>query len=185
MLVVRGGERAARRWVTAAVDPEESGDGVLEFAFKEAARRGSHLEVASVLQEPWSTAYLREDSDLAREFALMRDAHEADLTGRVQQVAAGYPGVQHRCHVTFGSAAGILVAASELDDLVVVGARRWGGGAAGCGSGRSPRHSCTTLDVLSRSCLSAEPRSSRPGLSERNGRAGRPCREHEARDKAG
>jgi nucleotide-binding universal stress UspA family protein len=124
VLVVRGGAHDPRRRVIAAVDLDESGGAVLEFAFAEAARRGAKLNVTSVWEEPWSTAYLHESSEIAREVAQLQHDREARLSALVERVAAGHPDVEARCNVASGSAGGILVEASDVADVVVVGAHR-------------------------------------------------------------
>ena len=127
VLVVRGGTGAGHGRIIAAVDIDGPCEQVLDFAFAEASRRGLRLAVVHVWDEPWIVAYGRQDAGIAEDIALIEGEREDRLSALVRSIGRRYPEVQPFDQVVTGSAARLLVEASEHADLLVTGARRHGG----------------------------------------------------------
>ncbi|WP_461030997.1 universal stress protein, partial [Streptomyces sparsus] len=113
--------------VVLGLDPEDTDDAAVEFAFAEAARRRSRLHVITTHPVPFSTLTLLGDApeaidpegpEISRETARMQQDRLRRFT---EDRSPGVP-VDHT--VAPGDAAGRLVAASESSDLVVVGRHR-------------------------------------------------------------
>jgi nucleotide-binding universal stress UspA family protein len=113
----------------AAVDIDAPCDDVLRFAFQEASRRGAHLTVLHVWDEPWILEY---DEEQGRGVA---DDVSAILADRDERLEAHllpwqnrFPEVQVFRQVATGSAGTVLVEAARRAGLLVTGARRHGDG---------------------------------------------------------
>ncbi|UGY94449.1 universal stress protein [Streptomyces gobiensis] len=113
--------------VVLGLEPGETIDAVVDFAFQEAGQRDSLLQVITTFPVPFSTLTLLgsypettdpEGPEIAREVAqAQRDRLRIFMEDR-------YPQVRVEFVVAPGDAAGRLVAASESSDLIVVGRHR-------------------------------------------------------------
>jgi nucleotide-binding universal stress UspA family protein len=132
VLVVRGDEHALRDRIVAAVDIDGPCDTVLRLAFEEARRRGAHLTVVHVWDEPWVVAYDEEQgAGLADDVTAILANRDERLDAHLQEWRHRYSDVRVFRQVATGSAASILVEATEHADLIVTGARRHGDGEHG------------------------------------------------------
>jgi nucleotide-binding universal stress UspA family protein len=131
VIVVRGDARDSHDRIVAAVDIDDRCDAVLDFAFAEAARRGAGLTVIHVWDEPWILAYGHQDPGIADDIAAIEREREDRLAALMQSARRGYPGTPAFHQVATGSAANLLVEASQRADLLVTGARRHGEGRHG------------------------------------------------------
>jgi nucleotide-binding universal stress UspA family protein len=131
VLVVRGETDADHSRIVAAVDIEEPCEQVLDFAFAEASRRGARLTVLHVWDEPWILAYGDQDPGVADDVAAIEREREDRLSAIIQSVEHRHADVQSFHQVATGSAARLLVEATERADLLVTGARRHGEGRHG------------------------------------------------------
>ncbi|MEE1926968.1 universal stress protein [Streptomyces sp. TRM 70351] len=114
--------------VVLGLEPEETVDDVVRFAFDEALRRGARLQVVTTYPVPFSTLALMgaaqvdpgdpEGPQIAREVArAQRERLSHSTRGRSDEVDVEWV-------VAAGDAAGRLVDASESAGLVVVGRHR-------------------------------------------------------------
>ncbi|MBW1595999.1 universal stress protein [Streptomyces sp. JJ38] len=114
--------------VVLGLEPEETVDAVVDFAFEEAELRRAQLQVVTTYPVPFSTLALLgasqmdltdpEGPQVARETGqAQRDRVEHALRGRFAEVDVDWV-------VAAGDAAGRLVDASDSADLVVVGRHR-------------------------------------------------------------
>ncbi|MFC7303477.1 universal stress protein [Streptomyces monticola] len=116
--------------VVLGLDPEDAAataDAAIEFAFAEAARGGTRLDVVTTYTVPMSTLTLMGpyvtgagDDEGPRIEGELRKAQEA----RLRPFADRHPDVEVAPEVLSGDAAGALVAASRTARLVVVGRHR-------------------------------------------------------------
>lgn len=129
VVVVRGGERAPRGRVVAALDIDDpAAETVLGFAFAEAALHQAGLvavyawdqDASLILDAALGTAGL---GDAA---ATIVAACDDRLAALVQKLGARHPEVAASHRAATASPAGLLVAESQDADLLVVGARRHG-----------------------------------------------------------
>jgi nucleotide-binding universal stress UspA family protein len=130
VLVVRGEgpHTTGRVMVGVDVDDPVTGPDVLGFAFEEASRRGADLyaffawEDPAVLYAYGSSVYMQDQ----RMTALKRS--RAGLDQALAPWIAKYPELRVAGEVLTGVPATLLVEATQLSDLVVVGAKRRGDG---------------------------------------------------------
>jgi nucleotide-binding universal stress UspA family protein len=125
-----GLDRPARNRVVAAVDVDEPGEDVFEFAFNEASRRGAELTVQHVCDEPWIETYSGA-SDVAAQVKAAQEDCALRLDSQVRSWHAKFPDVRVTQRVGAGPAASALVDASRAADLIVLGGRRHGDGRHG------------------------------------------------------
>ncbi|MCF3123711.1 universal stress protein [Streptomyces arenae] len=129
------GARGESGRVVLGFEPEETGDGTVEFAFAEAERRGAGLQVVTAYPDPLATmalmgGYAGGMTDVASFAAQkeMRDAQEERLLTEQQErlrlFIGRHPEVTVDQVVAPADAAGRLVDASEEADLLVVGRHR-------------------------------------------------------------
>jgi nucleotide-binding universal stress UspA family protein len=132
VIVVRGSALDAHQRVVAAVDIDQDCDAVLDFAFDEAARRRrAELTVMHIWDEPWIVSDGQQDPGTAEDIARIQREREERLAALVRSAGARYPAVHAFHQVGTGSAAGLLVDASQRADLLVTGAYRHAGGRHG------------------------------------------------------
>ena len=124
VIVVRGNSVDAHQRILAAVDIDENGEGVLDFAFDEAARRKAWLTVTYILDEPWIISYGQQDPGIAEDIARIEREREDRLATLVRFAEARHPTTQAVHLIRTGPTANMLVDASERVDLLVTGARR-------------------------------------------------------------
>jgi nucleotide-binding universal stress UspA family protein len=130
-MVVRAGERESRDTVLVAVDIEDAGDAMLNFAFAEATARSAHLHVLSVQDMGWARAYTGDTEESRSLSAQAVTDAEKRLDQVLYQWRAQYPEVQVDTEVIDGNPGAVLVDAARRADMVVVGAHRHGGGRPG------------------------------------------------------
>ncbi|MDI3406668.1 universal stress protein [Streptomyces cavernicola] len=113
--------------VVLGLEPEETGDAAVEFAFAEAARKGARLEVVTAYTVPLSTLTLvgpyvaaAGDDDRPQIEADLREAQQR----RLEPFVAQRPDVEVTRVVAPADAAGQLVASSRTAGLLVVGRHR-------------------------------------------------------------
>jgi nucleotide-binding universal stress UspA family protein len=124
VIVVRGSAIDAHQQILAAVDIDEDCDPVLDFAFDEAARRKAQLTVQHIWDEPRIISYGQQDPCIAEDIARIEREREDQLTALVHSAGVRHPATHALHHVRAGSAAGLLVDASQYADLLVTGAQR-------------------------------------------------------------
>lgn len=124
VVVVRGQSDDGHNRIVAAVDIDEDCDAVLNFAFDEASRRGAGLTVTHVWDEPWIAAYGQQDPGIAEDVARIERERDDRLAALVRSAHDRYPETHPFHQLAVGSAAGLLVEASQRSDLLVTGARR-------------------------------------------------------------
>jgi nucleotide-binding universal stress UspA family protein len=124
VIVVRGDALDAHHRIVAAVDIDGDCDAVLDFAFDEASRRGAGLTVMHVWDEPWIVSYGQQDPGIAEDVARIEREREDRLASLVRSTGARYPAAHAFHQIGTGSAAGLLVDASQRADLLITGARR-------------------------------------------------------------
>jgi nucleotide-binding universal stress UspA family protein len=130
-MVVRGGEHAARGTVVAAVDIGDRAEEILDFAFTEAAQRGARLKAVSALEILWPRAYAGDTGQLSRASSRTAERAKAALARLLEPWRAKYPDVVTDHELVEGSPTAALTAVTTYSDLIVVGARRRGGGHQG------------------------------------------------------
>ncbi|MCX4782584.1 universal stress protein [Streptomyces sp. NBC_01264] len=131
-----GGAPAGERRIVLGLAPDETAEGVIEFAFAEARRRGAVLQVVSTHLVPLSSLTLvgslvaergggyppgtagGEATETARELA------ENQRTRLQPYLTRSYPDVTVEAVVAPGDPTGRLVTASQRADLIVVGRHR-------------------------------------------------------------
>lgn len=128
VLVVPTGRRTEGGPVIAAVDIDEPCDEVLDFAFAEAGRRQTALEVVHVWEEPWNLIYVRHTEGLGKDVALIEDHLRLRLDELLHDARVRYPGIDPVERIKAGSPGRTLITMARYAGLIVVGARRWGGG---------------------------------------------------------
>ncbi|MEV7415559.1 universal stress protein [Streptomyces sp. NPDC089919] len=114
--------------VVLGLNPSETADEVIEFAFRQAADLGLKIMPLTAFLDPVAPLPLigapmpggLPDEDLA---PLLREIERAQQE-RLEPIAARYPGVVVESLVGPGDAAGQLVAQSKTADLLVVGRHR-------------------------------------------------------------
>lgn len=131
VIVARGNVLDAHHRIIAAVDVDENCDTVLDFAFDEAARRSAGLTVIHVWDEPWIVAYGQQDPGIVEDVARIERERENRLAALVRSAGDRNPGAVAFHQLSTGSAAGLLVEASQRADLLVTGARRHAEGSHG------------------------------------------------------
>lgn len=114
--------------IVLGLEPEETADAVLDFAFQEARLRDCLLQVVTTHPVPFSTLTLLgaypdatahpEGPEITHETAQVQRERLRPYT------EDRYPGVRVDSVVAPGDTAGRLVAASDVSDLVVVGRHR-------------------------------------------------------------
>ncbi|MDI3385379.1 universal stress protein [Streptomyces sp. B-S-A8] len=113
--------------VVLGLEPEETGDAAIEFAFAEAARKGARLEVVTTYSVPLSTLTVvgpyvtGTDGDGRPE--IEAELYEAQRR-RLEASVSGHPDAEVTCVVAPADAAGRLVVASQTAGLLVVGRHR-------------------------------------------------------------
>lgn len=129
VFVVRGGEsnREGRyRWITVAVAGDGRSREAVEFAFREAAVRGAGLEAVHAWRWPVPPEFdSGPDTGTAGERLLRA---ERLLEEALREPMARHPDVPVRSSALDGPARKVLLEAAAASDLLVVGARRRGGG---------------------------------------------------------
>jgi nucleotide-binding universal stress UspA family protein len=136
VMVVRGQAGPRHDRVVAAVDLDEASCGdVLDFAVDEARLRRAALTVIHVWSQerkPWLLNVAMDGTVLTdRGLREAFSAHDRRMKALMRTAARRHPEVAASWRIAAGSPTGILVAESERADLVVVGARRRGGGRRG------------------------------------------------------
>ncbi|GIF00870.1 universal stress protein [Paractinoplanes rishiriensis] len=125
VLVVRGESRRAGPCVV-GVDGSEASARAVEFAAKEAARRGAEL----VAVRAWQSLTSLSPGDvppLSYDDSLVEEGERRLLTESLLGLGERYPDLQIRQELTNGSAARVLTERSREAQLIVVGARGRGG----------------------------------------------------------
>ncbi|WP_329317031.1 universal stress protein [Streptomyces sp. NBC_01262] len=128
VMVVRGRPGPARR-IVLGVDGSPAGDAAVEFAFAEAALRGTGI-IALHAWTPWSApAPPPQDPSMpyAYEPGMLADAEERLLAEAVAGWRERYPSVSVEYKVLRGGAREALIESSGSAELLVVGARGRGG----------------------------------------------------------
>ncbi|MDI3420621.1 universal stress protein [Streptomyces luteolus] len=113
--------------VVLGLEPEETGDAAVEFAFEEAARKGARLEVLTTYSVPLSTLtvvgpYVTGAHDDERP-QIEAELYEAQQR-RLEPFVSRRPDVEVTRLVVPADAAGRLVVASRTAGLLVVGRHR-------------------------------------------------------------
>jgi nucleotide-binding universal stress UspA family protein len=115
VMVVRGEEPHPARPIVLAVDGSSAGEKAIDFAFAEAALRGTEL----VAVHAWMPDYAPPGSGTESAERLLAQA----LAGRAER----YPDVTVRHDVLSGETREVLIEASKTAQLMVAGARGRGG----------------------------------------------------------
>jgi nucleotide-binding universal stress UspA family protein len=125
-VVVRGTPRDPVDTVVLALDIEDPGEELMDFAFTAAALRGARLRVVNVWDLSWTEA---ENLDAAREHAIA-DIHSA-LERQLNPWHAKHPDIHLAIEVMDGTPSAVLTDLTKTADLIVAGAHRRGDGHLG------------------------------------------------------
>jgi nucleotide-binding universal stress UspA family protein len=120
VIVVRGDVRPKRDRVLVLLDIDDPCDGLLEFAFSEAALRGARLTAANVWDGTW-LATIANLADLAGEVAAIEAEHDARLATIIHPWQAKHPEVHTVRRIGAGSIGAIAAKLSDDADLAIVG----------------------------------------------------------------
>jgi nucleotide-binding universal stress UspA family protein len=131
-MVVRGTPREPADTVVLALDIEDPGEELIDFAFAEAAVRGARLRAVSVWDLSWTGVNARNvDPALAR----AKEHAVRDVTTTLERILAPWrakhPGVHLVPEVLDGPPSAELTGLTGHTDLIVAGAHRRGDGRLG------------------------------------------------------
>lgn len=131
-MIVRGTPREPVDTIVLALDIEDPGDELIEFAFAEAALRDARLRAVSVWDLSWTGVNARNaDPALAR----AKEHAMADITATLDRMLspwrARHPGVRVAPELLDGSPSAVLTGLTRDADLIVAGAHRRGDGRLG------------------------------------------------------
>ncbi|MBS2547139.1 universal stress protein [Catenulispora sp. NL8] len=128
-MIVRGTPREPTDTVVLALDVEDPGEELMDFAFTEAALRGARLEVVNVWDLDWTEAAGSDVLARAKEHAVA-DIRSA-LERRLNPWHAKHPDVHLVIEVMDGMPSAVLTELTASADLIIAGAHRRGDGHPG------------------------------------------------------
>jgi nucleotide-binding universal stress UspA family protein len=131
-MVVRGTPREPTDTVVLALDVEDPGKELMDFAFTEASLREARLLVVNVWDLDWTGAA---DPDTADDLDTAKEHAVADIRSALEQQLnpwhAKHPDVHLVVEVMNGTPSAVLTSLTEDADLIVAGAHRRGDGHPG------------------------------------------------------
>lgn len=131
-MIVRGTPREPTDTIALALDVEDPGDELMDYAFAEASVRGARLRVINVWDLSWTEVNApNADEDLvrAKEHAIA-DIRSA-LERRLNPWHAKHPDVRLTVDVMDGTPSAALTDLTHTTDLIIAGAHRRGDGHQG------------------------------------------------------
>jgi nucleotide-binding universal stress UspA family protein len=131
VMVVRGTEHTPRGAVLAAVDIDDVGDALLNFAFTEAAARSAHLSAIYAADLSRARMYLGDTEQTNAMCAHAITAAQRELDQVLRTWQARYPAVRADRDVLEGTVAPLLIRATTSVDVAVTGAHRYREGLPG------------------------------------------------------
>jgi nucleotide-binding universal stress UspA family protein len=131
-MIVRGKPREPADTVVLALDVEDAGTDLIEFAFAEASARGARLKVVNVWDLGWAAS---PDPDATDDLRTAKKHAVADIRSALERQLspwhAKHPDVHLTIDVMDGTPSAALTGLTESTDLIVAGAHRRGDGHLG------------------------------------------------------